>query len=481
MRTKSLLIFGCLLAVILSLSFNGCKKNDKNSYPYTLSFLSEEYEPFNYSVDGKLTGLAPEILGSICNKLDIPPEVSVMNWDEAYSKALETDNAVLFSTVLNSTRRDLFKWAGPIASVDWIFYSSATNQLSLSSVDDARTVGKIGVLKDYAITQYLIDQGFTNLVYCNDNADAFNRLLKGEIDIFPSNKIATSASLSALGKLYYSVDEKLVIKTDLVYFAFNKQVPDEVVSDFQSAIDEMKENGSMLSLYRKYMNSSDFPESFQVYTENYPPLTFRDQFGNINGFGSDIAKEIMKRNQVYAGIKLSLWSVGYDLALNNPNFCLFTMDKTAARENLFQWVGPLGTNTTYFYVKAGSGITIASVDQARNLGKVGVVSSWFSAQSLISQGFTNLVSDSDPETMTKMLMNGEVDAFVCSSVTFPDILKNAGYQYNQVTAALALMSSDYYIAFSKNTDPAIPQKWQAALTSMKSDGTYEAIRAKWLP
>ena len=155
------------------------------------------------------------------------------------------------------------------------------------------------------------------------------------------------------------------------------------------------------------------------------------------------------------------------------------MDRTNQRENLFQWVGPIGSNVTYFYVRAGSGITIKSIDEARALGSVGTVSSWFSDQHLRGLGFTNLVTASDPELMTRKLMNGEIDAFVCTNITFPSILRSMNYQYNQVEPAYQLMSSDFYIAFSKNTPTATVLKWQQALDAAKQDGTYDAISGKW--
>lgn len=43
------------------------------------------------------------------------------------------------------------------------------------------------------------------------------------------------------------------------------------------------------------------------------------------------------------------------------------------------------------------------------------------------------------------------------------------------------MASDFYIAFSKNTSPAIVSQWQSALDEIKLDGTYDAIHQKWFP
>ncbi len=472
--------FNPLLVVIFIFLFSQCHEKTENTYRYELQFLTEEYKPFNYTENSALTGLAPEILEKICSNLAIQYNVEVLPWNEAYGQAQNSDNAVLFSTALNADRKDLFKWAGPIAKLEWLFYSTVQNQDVLNSLDDAKKVAEIGVIKDYAIEQYLLNKGFTNLVECTSQVDGFDRLLKGEIDLFPSDNITAEAALQELGKTIYSVSNKMIIMTDMVYFAFNKNIPDDVVADFQYEIDRLKNDGTLKTLTQKYLSTSDYPETIQIYTEQYPPLTFRNSSGQITGFGSDIVYEIMKRNGQFFDITLSSWSNGYELALNNPNVCLFTMDRTEIRENLFQWVGPIGTNTTWFYTKAGSGITINSIDDAKNLVSVGTVDSWFSNQYLVELGFSNLVANSDPAVMAQKLIAGEIDAFVCTGVTYPDILKSIGYDYSEVDPSYSLMSSDYYIAFSKNTSQVIVGQWQSALDAIKSDDTYSAIVNKWL-
>lgn len=476
---KPVLLFSLTVASLILL-LSGCEKKSDIPYRFQFQFITENYKPLNYMESDSLTGLAPEVLKVVCSRLNIPFEVQILPWIEGYDLVQKSDNAVLFSTILNATRKDKFKWAGPIASLDWLFYAASGKQFTLNSMEDAKKITSIGVLKDYAIEQYLIQQGFTNLVYCADNVQAFDQLLKGDIDLFPSDKITAEAALVALNKSIYTVIPELAIRTDLVYFAFNKKIPDDVVSDFQKEIDELKTDGTLKTLTQQYLNSSEFPGTLQIYTEQYPPLTFRNSFGEITGFGSDIVYEIMKRKHLYVDVKLSSWSNGYDLALNNPNVCLFTMDRTPIRDTLFQWVGPIGTNTTWFYTKAGSGITISSIEDARNLSKIGTVSSWFSTQYLQELGFTNLIYNSDPAVLAKKLMYGEIEAFVCTGVTFPDILREIGYQYLEAVPSFSLMSSDYYISFSKTTPTALVNEWKTTFESLKLDGTYQAIYQKWL-
>ncbi len=470
-----------LIIVISVFLFGRCENEPVEESRSGLRFITEIYKPLNYTESGEITGLAPEVLKEICRQLYIPFKVSVMTWDEGYQTALQSPSAVLFSTSMNSQRKDLFKWAGPIASLEWKFYALARNPVTLDALDEARQIAKIGVLKDYTIEQYLVNQGFTNLVYCSDHQDAIQKLLNGSIDLYPSDRYTTEATMEVLGQSWYLLKEVLPIKTELIYYAFNKAIPDQTVSRFQEQIDKMKQNGSFKPFYEKFMRTSGFPGILQIYTEEYPPITFMDKFGEISGYGSDIVREIMKRNRIFENITISTWSNGYELALDNPNFCLFTMDRTGIRESLFQWVGPVGTNTTWFYVRKGSGLTITSLDDAKKLPAVGTVSSWFSDQHLRKLGFTNLISGKVPAEMATKLMQGKIDAFVCTGVTFPDILKEAGYQYADVMPAYALMSSDYYISFSKNTPISTVQLWQSTFDSMVADGTVTAIRKKWFP
>lgn len=458
-----------------------CNDKKEAGYPHQLRFITEDYKPFNYMESDQLKGLAPEILEDICTDLGISFKAEVMDWPDAYAAAQSDPEAVLFSAILNEERKDLFKWVGPIASLDWRFYSTSTNAVDIVSLGDAREVDGIGVISDFSIEQFLAGEGFTNLVYCSNSEEAFQKLLNGEISLVPSSQITAEAALENIGRSIYEVTPKLTIQTEFVYIAFNKAIPDVVVNDFQHQLNLMKTNGRLQNLYQKYMQSTDAPGIIQFYTEHYPPLTFRNSYGEISGFGTDIVHEMMKRNQSFHDIKLSLWSNGYNLALHQPNFCLFTMDRTPIRETLFQWVGPIGTNTTYFYVKQGSGITIDKLEDALALNSVGTVSSWFSDQYLRELGFTNLNAQDDPASMIELLMNGEIDAAVCTNVTIADIVRDAGYQYDMINPTFDLLSSDYYIAFSKSTHPTVVMQWQQALEQAKADGTYQSIYSKWFP
>ncbi len=477
---KNTLLTLCISCIFLLVLFTGCEKTDDDGYDVDLKFFTESYAPFNYEENGTITGFAPSLLDEISRELGFTPDISLLPWSESVSMLDNSHNGVLFSMVLNSERKDQYKWAGPFAALEYHFYTDSQEDLNLHSLEDAKKMDAIGVVEGYSITAYLEEQGFTNLVYVEDHQQAFEHLLQGEITLYPSDRLSAKSALEASGYMYYQVKNILPLRTELLYFAFNEMVPDHVVADFQHAIDRFKDNGFLRQLSQQYLNTSDHPGTMQIYTESYPPLTFMNEFGEITGFGTDIVTEIMQRNNLYEKIRLTTWSNAYEMALDNPNFCLFTMDRTEERDTLFQWVGPIGTNDTYFYTKSGAGIVISSIEDAMNLDAVGTVNSWYSDQRLRELGFTNLMSDGDPGVVVEWLMNGDVDAFVCSAITIADILQANDYVYADVAGEFVLMSSDFYISFSKNTPTETIDQWQLTLDAMQADGTYDAIEQKWL-
>ena len=107
-------IFGGYLSVLFVVFlFSSCTKDDKEVNPVQLRFISEEYKPFNYTDNSTTKGLAADLLKEVCDQLNMDCEIEFMPWNEGYALATETENTVLFTTALNATRRDLFKWAGP--------------------------------------------------------------------------------------------------------------------------------------------------------------------------------------------------------------------------------------------------------------------------------------------------------------------------------------------------------------------------------
>lgn len=215
-------------------------------------------------------------------------------------------------------------------------------------------------------------------------------------------------------------------------------------------------------------------------TEEYPPLTYAVG-DSLTGYGTEVVAALQKVLQTNYKTTVMNWDAAYQRALNEPNIVIFTMEQIPERQDLFHWIGPLGANKTNFYVRKKSNLKIDSLAAAKDIEAIGTVTNWFSEQYLKQQGFTNLVSTAEPESVVINLMKRQVDVAVLTDLSYMMIALNAGYLPTEMKPVFELMSTNYYIGISKKTDKAIVEKWQQAFSQIVQDGTLAKIKNKWLP
>jgi len=476
MKKLMIVVFMCMLmgSVLTELNADISKEMD------ALQIYTEEFPPLNLMQDGQLTGQATEVVQEILKRMDINKDITLLLWSDAYQKLVNEPNIVLFSTSLISERKDLFKWVGPISSVENYFYTSKDCTLNLKTLDDAKKVLKIATLKDYAITGILKEKGFTNLIEYNTIQEIFTALMNGEVNLFPCSNLVMNSQQKKLGIAPDEFKKAIFITSELEYIAFSESTSDEMIQTWQKHLDNMKDDGTFNAIFKKWLPNEIPPGILQIYTEDYPPLTFQEN-GEISGFGTEVVREILARLDIPDNIRISSWENGYHLCLVNPNFVLFTMKRTPLREKLFNWIGPIGSNRTIFYAKKGSGIKINSMEDAEKVGKIATCSAWFTEQDLENAGFTNLVSSPNPTENVRQLVEGEVDLSIFTDITIPEIAKQAGYSIDDLEPVFTVSSGDFYIAISKGTPEHVIDEWQQVFNEIYEDGTLENLYEEWLP
>lgn len=221
-------------------------------------------------------------------------------------------------------------------------------------------------------------------------------------------------------------------------------------------------------------------EALRLYTEEYPPINF-SQGGEPTGLATEVVRAIMQRTGQHAPISVVPWARGYQLAQVRPNTGLFVTMRTAEREQLFKWVGPLARTVTSIYALRSSALRIASLDEARRFDVIAVPRDWYSHQYLRAEGFTNLHPVTGPAQVILMLKLGRVKLIVLDSLSLRALLNRGGMQVGEVQALFSFMHNDAYIAFSPQTDDALIARWQSELDAMKADGSFAVLYRKWLP
>jgi polar amino acid transport system substrate-binding protein len=473
----------CFYCFVLSLIIlAGCASTmaKRGADPAGLKIYTETYPPLNYAENGKVTGLATEVVRELMKRTGADAEIQLAPWEEGYRAVMEKPNVVLFSIAMTQERKSLLHWVGPIAFLDANLYARKGSKFGIGSLADAKKLPKIVAVKDDYTEQFLRKEGFSNLDSVATEEIAVRKLLKGEAQLFPCSNTAMPALLKQVGATMDDVESVLSLSTDMIYIAFSKGTSPERVARWQKALDAMKADGAFRRIYAKWLPAEKPPEIFQMLTEEYPPVTFMKD-GKVTGFVTDMVREIIARQGGPDNIRLTSWDSAYSMALTNPNVALFSAERTEKREQLFQWVGPVGKNSSIFYARKGSGIRIQSLEDAKKLAAIATTANWFTEQDLKDRGFANLVSSPLPTDNVRQLLQGKVQLSVFTDITVADIVKNAGYAMDDLEPVFTVSSTYFYIAMSLGTPNEIVHKWQSTLDGLKADGTFEKIYRNYIP
>ncbi|MCG8619470.1 MAG: ABC transporter substrate-binding protein [Desulfobacterales bacterium] len=217
------------------------------------SIMTEEYPPFNYTENGKLTGLSSEVMTELLNRLGHENNIKVLPWARAYNLTQTKEGMILFSTTRTEQRESLFKWVGPLATNKWVFFAKQGSDLKINSLDDARKVKKIGTYKDDAAELFLNEQGFSNTESVIDDMSNVKKLVAGRINLWIVGELqgvykAKMATGSAAG-----LKKVFDVKSTQLYIAFSKSTPDAVIEKWQAELDKLKADGTYNRILKKYM------------------------------------------------------------------------------------------------------------------------------------------------------------------------------------------------------------------------------------
>ena len=225
--------------------------------------------------------------------------------------------------------------------------------------------------------------------------------------------------------------------------------------------------------------TSSLVEFHIIAEDNNGPWTYSEN-GRPAGFVVEIVEEIALRlgaDQIE--IEMQPWARAYHSLTTEPKSVLFSVGRTSNREELFQWVGPAFIHEAYLYARAGSGLSVNNLEDAKNLGSIGVHRSAADFQYLEQQGFTNLHPVTDDIQNVQKLLLGRIDAMPGAEREMHRRLSDIGKSPESIERLFTLFSAGIYIAFSLDVDPSVVERWQQTFDEMKSDGFIRRAEERW--
>lgn len=239
--------------------------------------------------------------------------------------------------------------------------------------------------------------------------------------------------------------------------------------------------GCVLALQGGWLAAQPPAPALTIFTEDAPPFQFVGPDGALTGYAVELVRAVQRQVGNQDAIKLVPWARGYQTMLSEPNVVLFVMARTAERNNLFHWVGPVLEQEYGLYGKADTLLRLASLEDAKRVHSIGVYRDDVRDQILTKAGFTNLDRINNNNANVQKLMSGRIDLYASSSLNFALEAQQAGFQPSDLKLVLPFQKIQVYIAMSKGTPEGVVQDWNAALKKLRLNGGWSTLLKKYYP
>lgn len=225
--------------------------------PGKLIMMTEEYPPVTFMQDGKPSGFVTDMVREIAARQNIPENIILTYWNNAYNMALLHPNVVLFSADRTPERENLFHWVGPVGLNSSVLYAKKGSGISLNSLDEAKKVKAIATTTDWFNEQYLQSEGFTNLKSAKDPIENIRHLMNDDAQLLIFSDLTIPEIVRNAGYGMEDLEAVFTVSQTYIYIAISQGTPAATVQAWQTILAEMKKDGTFTRIYRSYLPHSD--------------------------------------------------------------------------------------------------------------------------------------------------------------------------------------------------------------------------------
>lgn len=206
-------------------------------------------------------------------------------------------------------------------------------------------------------------------------------------------------------------------------------------------------------------------------TEEYPPFNYRTEDGDVAGISTQMLRQAIKEAGVTADFRLLPWARAYTEAKLRDSHCVYSTSRTPERESHFQWVGPLIVNEWAAFVRRGSEIDAARLDELAGL-RVGSFREDAVGQFVEAQGIPIILAPTERENIHR-LEAGLIDVWVSGDKVAQQLATEANAPIDKL---FTFQRSTLYLACHPSVPTSVTERLQTSLDAMRQRGVHERIR-----
>ncbi|MEL6101427.1 MAG: transporter substrate-binding domain-containing protein [Pseudomonadota bacterium] len=202
----------------------------------------------------------------------------------------------------------------------------------------------------------------------------------------------------------------------------------------------------------------------------YPPYNFINDAGEVDGFERELGDELCARAELTCEWVKNDWdSIIPNLVSSNYDTIMAGMSITAERDEVIDFTQNYFPPTASAYVAASEGVDLEG-------GVVAAQTATIQAGHIAESGAT-LVEFATPEETVAAVRNGEADAVFADRDYLAPLVEDSNGELMFVGPAVPLGGG---VGMGlRESDTELREKFDAAITSMKEDGSLNTLLVKW--
>ncbi|WP_417465788.1 substrate-binding periplasmic protein [Kordiimonas sp.] len=216
-----------------------------------------------------------------------------------------------------------------------------------------------------------------------------------------------------------------------------------------------------------------------VYTEEFPPYNFTNSEGGVDGVATANVRQILDASDITYEMKVVPWPRAMARALQDENSLIYTIARTPEREELFDWLVPIGQSEFHLYVRADDqrAVTRESLASGTFIGVC--LTKSLSCEYLRRVGIPEdkmIIVPNHGYPLPHMVVGGRADIYINDRFFNAAHLKNAGLEPGVVKSVMVIESrGGFYLAAGTQVPEALRDKVRKAYARLVKAGRYQMV------
>ena len=465
----------------------------------TVKIVSDTaYAPFEFKdSDQTYKGIDVDIINKVAEIKGWDIDMSFPGFDAAVNavQAGQAD-AIMAGMTKTSEREKVFTMSDTYYDTKVVIATTKANTISKYEQLKGKKVGvKTGTAAQRFLEKNKDKYGFTLKTF--DTGDLmYNSLSAGDVDAVMDDQPVIEYAINQGQNLKISMKGEAVGS-----FAFGVKKGskhEHLVTEFNEALAQMKEDGSLEEIINKWTASKGSSDSAVPETStpagqkatptkdkyiiasdsSFAPFVFQDDSNQYTGIDMELIKAIAKDQ----GFTVEVTNPGFDAAINSvqtgqADAIIAGMSVTDARKKTFDYSDPYYTANSILAVKDSSNIKSYEELKGKTVGvKTGTASQTFLEENKSKYGYS-IKTFSDAASMYDSLNTGSVAAVMDDE----PVVKYAIKQGKKLKTPIeGTPSGQVAFAVKKGSNPELIEMFNNGLANLKESGKYQEILDKYL-